>query len=147
MVIFLQWKYWRKGILVEHMTIACTVLVGIHAQIFALLTMWYFNILWLLVWENHHVEYLIGRSSTHGQFSIGMSNYRRVFSFSMGVCSFFNCSWLFRLRLEEKLNCTSFDSVRSACCDAQHVDEQGNQLLCDREAARGNQLDVGRLLF
>ena len=71
------------------MTIACTVLVGIHAQIFALLTMWYFNILWLLVWENHHVEYLVGRSSTHGQFSIGMSNYRRVFSFSMDVCSFF----------------------------------------------------------
>lgn len=35
--------------------------------------------------------------------------------------------------LEEKLNCTSFDSVRSACCDTQHVDEHGNQLLCDRE--------------
>ena len=54
-------------------------------------------------------------------------------------------SWLFSSPLEEKLNCTSFDSVRSACCDAKHVDQQGNQLLCDREAG-GGQLDVGRLL-
>ena len=38
--------------------------------------------------------------------------------------------------LEEKLQSTSFDTVRSMCCECGHLDTFGNTLLCDREALK-----------
>ena len=38
--------------------------------------------------------------------------------------------------LEDKLGRTNFDTVRSACCDSQHVSPQGNPMLCDREVLK-----------
>lgn len=38
--------------------------------------------------------------------------------------------------LEEKLQRTSFDTVRSVCCECGHSDAFGNTLVCDREALK-----------
>eukprot|EP00434_Breviolum_minutum_P009954 symbB.v1.2.008774.t1/scaffold549.1/size255684/15 len=38
--------------------------------------------------------------------------------------------------LEQKLQRTSFDTVRSMCCQCGHLDASGNTLVCDREALK-----------